>query len=229
MPGLGTLINMAAVIAGAAAGALVGNRLPTRTRETVMDGLGLLTLILGISLALETQNFLIVMGSVLLGGLTGELLGIERGLEGLGDYFQRRFASPSSSVSAGFVTASLVFCVGPMAVLGSIEDGLHGNVDILVVKAILDGFASLAFAATLGWGVGLSALSLFVYQGAITLAAGSVEQVLTDGMITEMTATGGVLILAIALRLMSLRSVRVGNLLPALLYAPLLVGVVARF
>jgi uncharacterized membrane protein YqgA involved in biofilm formation len=219
---------MAAVVAGAAAGALVGNRLPSRVRETVMDGLGLLTLVLGISLGLRTENFLVVMGSVLLGGLTGEFLGIERGLESVGDYLQRRFASSSDSVSAGFVTASLVFCVGPMAVLGSLEDGLHGNIDILVVKAILDGFAALAFAATLGWGVGLSALSLFVYQGTLTLAAGSLEPFLTEAMITEMTAAGGVLIMAIALRLLSMRAVRVGNLLPALLYAPLLAGLAGR-
>jgi uncharacterized protein len=227
MPGLGTLINMLAVVAGTAAGVLVGNRLPARVRETVMDGLGLLTLILGTSLALQTENFFVVMGSVLLGGIAGELLRIERGIEAVGDWFQTRVASPNSTFSAGFVTASLVFCVGPMAVLGAIEDGVRRDISILTVKAVLDGFASLAFAATLGWGVALSALSLGVYQGGLTLAAGAVERVLTEAMITEMTATGGILIMSIGLRLLDLRQIRVGNLLPALVLAPLLVALAA--
>jgi uncharacterized protein len=227
MPGLGTLINMLAVVIGTAAGVLVGNRLPARARETVMDGLGLLTLVLGVTLALETQNFFVVIGSVLLGGVTGEFLRIERGLEAVGDYFQTKLASPGSTFSTGFVTASLVFCVGPMAVLGSIADGVRGDISILAVKAVLDGFASLAFAATLGWGVALSAVSLGLYQGSLTAAAGLVERVLTDSMITEMTATGGILIMSIGLRLLDLRQIRVGNLLPALVYAPLLVALAA--
>lgn len=227
MTGLGTLINMGAVAAGTSAGVMLGNRLPPRARETVMDGLGLLTSVLGITLALETQNFLIVMGAVLLGGLTGEALGIERRLQWLGDFFQSRLRSSSSTFSEGFVTASLVFCVGPMAILGSIEDGLRSSVHILAVKSVLDGFAALAFAASLGWGVGLSILSLLLYQGGITLGAGMVETALTDPMITELTATGGILILAIGLRLLNVRQVRVANLLPGLLYAPLLVALVA--
>lgn len=229
MTGLGTLINIIAVAVGTTFGVVLGTRLPGRARETVMDGLGLLTAVLGITLALETQNFLIVMGAVLLGGLAGEALRIEAGLRALGDYFQTRLRSSSSTFTEGFVTASLVFAVGPMAILGAIEDGLRGNVEILALKSVLDGFAALAFAATLGWGVGLSALTLLVYQGGITLAADLVEQVLTEPMIAEMTATGGVLILAIALRLLNLKEVRVGNLLPALLFAPVIVALVDAF
>ena len=227
MPGLGTIINVAAIIVGTAIGALLGNRLPQKMRETAMDGLGLVCVVIGLTMAVKTQNILYVMGAVLLGGITGELLKIERGLERLGDYFQSRFSSGSSTFATGFVTASLIFCIGPMAVLGAIDDGLRGDITILVVKAMLDGVTSLAFAATLGWGVGLSILPLALYQGGITLAAGMADQILSDAMITEMTATGGLLVLAIALRILNLKQVRVGNFLPALIFAPLLVALVA--
>lgn len=226
MRGLGTLINVVAVVAGSSLGAVLGGRLPGRVRDIVTDGLGLLTFVLGISMAVKTQSFMIVMASILLGGIVGELLRIERALERLGDYFQARLAASSSTFSTGFVTASLVFCVGPMAILGSIDDGLRGNVQLLVVKSVLDGFAALAFATTLGWGVGLSALSVFVYQGSLTVAAGIVAQALSEPMITEMTATGGLLVLAIGLRLLHLREVKVANLLPALFFAPALVALV---
>ena len=229
MRGLGTLMNVAAVLIGTTAGVFLGARLPQRVRDTVMDGLGLLTFMLGISMAIRTENFMIVLGAVLLGGLTGELLHLERGLERVGDYFQARFASESSTFSTGFVTASLLFCVGPLAILGSLADGLRGDLQILGVKSVLDGFASLGFAATLGWGVGLSALSLLIYEGALTLGAGLFQHVLTEPMIREMTAVGGLLVFGIGLRLLDLRAVRVASFLPALFYAPVLVAVVARF
>lgn len=227
MTGLGTLINMGAVVAGTAVGVGLGGRLPVRVRETVMNGLGLLTFVMGLRMAFETKQFLIVLGSILFGGLVGEALDIERRLERFGDRLQARLASGSGTFSTGFVTASLLFCVGPMAVLGSIEDGLKGTVEILTVKSILDGFASLAFASTLGWGVGFSAFSLFVYQGALTLGAGFFDRVLTDAMIAEMTAVGGLLVLSIGLRLLGLKEIRTGNLLPGLALAPVLVVVAA--
>ena len=226
MPGLGTIINVGAIALGTGVGALLGNRLPQKMRETAMDGLGLVCVVIGLTMAIKTQNILYVMGAVLLGGVTGELLKIERGLERLGDYFQSRFSSGSSTFATGFVTASLIFCIGPMAVLGAIDDGLRGDITILVVKAMLDGVTSLAFAATLGWGVGLSILPLAVYQGGITLAAGMADKILSTAMITEMTATGGLLVLAIALRILNLKQIRVGNFLPALVFAPLLVALV---
>lgn len=224
MTGLGTALNMGAVIAGTVVGVGLGQRLPVRVRETVTDGLGLLTIIMGLRMAMETEQFLVVLGSILLGGLIGEALDIERRLEHVGDRLQARLSAGSSTFSTGFVTASLVFCVGPMAVLGSIEDGLRGTVEILSVKSILDGFASLAFASTLGWGVGFSALSLLVYQGALTLGAGFFDRVLTDAMIAEMTAVGGLLVLSIGLRLLEVREIRTGNFLPALVLAPVLVA-----
>jgi len=226
--GMGTALNMGAVIVGAGVGVALGQRLPAKVRETVMDGLGLLTFIMGLRMALETELFLVMLGSILLGGLVGEILAIERRLENLGDYLQARLSVGSSTFSTGFVTASLMFCVGPMAVLGSIEDGLKGTIEILAVKSVLDGFASLAFAATLGWGVAFSALPLMVYQGALTLGAGFFDRVLTDAMINEMTAVGGLLVLSIGLRLLGLREIRTGNLLPSLVLAPILVVVAER-
>jgi uncharacterized membrane protein YqgA involved in biofilm formation len=229
MIGLGTLLNASTVVLGTAIGVGIGSRLPDRVRDVVIDGMGLLTVLLGVTMALKTQNFFIVMGSVLLGGLAGEMLGIERRLERLGDFFQRRIASGSSTFSTGFVTASLLFCIGPMAILGPIQDGLRGSIQLLAVKSALDGVASLAFATTLGWGVGLSALSLLVYQGTITLLAGYVDRFLTAAMVTEMTAVGGVLILGIGLRILEVRQVRIGSFLPAVFFAPVLVAVVAAF
>ncbi len=224
MTGIGTVLNMGAVIAGTVVGVGLGQRLPVRMRETVTDGLGLLTIIMGLRMALQTNQFLIVLASILVGGLVGEGLDIERRLETVGDRLQARLSAGSSTFSTGFVTASLVFCVGPMAVLGSIEDGLTGSVEILSVKSILDGFAALAFASTLGWGVGFSALSLLVYQGALTLGAGFFDSLLTDPMIAEMTAVGGLLVLSVGLRLLEVREIRTGNFLPALVLAPVLVA-----
>lgn len=225
---MGTALNMGAVIVGAAVGVGLGRRLPARVRETVMDGLGLLTFVMGLRMALETEQFLVMLGSILLGGLVGEAMAIERRLEAFGDLLQARMSAGSGTFSTGFVTASLMFCVGPMAVLGSIEDGLKGTIEILAVKSVLDGFASLAFAATLGWGVAFSALPLMVYQGALTFGAGFFDRVLSDAMITEMTAVGGLLVLSIGLRLLGVREVRTGNLLPSLVLAPILVVIAER-
>ena len=226
--GLGTAINVGAVILGSALGVMLGGRFPQRIRETVLHSLGALTMILGIDMALESHNFLIVMGAVLLGAITGEVLDIEKWLKRMGDYLESRLSrDPSSTFSAGFVTASLLFCIGPMAVVGSIQDGVSGDYSLLVTKAILDGFSAVAFAAALGWGVGFSAVSVLVYQGAITLLAVYAQQIMTDTMIAELTAAGGVLVLAIGLKLMEVKEIRVANLLPAIVYAPAIVALLA--
>ena len=228
MQGLGTAINVGAVILGSALGVMLGGRFPQRIRETVLHSLGALTMILGIDMALESHNFLIVMGAVLLGAITGEVLDIEKWLKRMGDYLESRLSrDPSSTFSAGFVTASLLFCIGPMAVVGSIQDGVSGDYSLLVTKAILDGFSAVAFAADLGWGVGFSAVSVLVYQGAITLLAVYAQQIMTDTMIAELTAAGGVLVLAIGLKLMEVKEIRVANLLPAIVYAPAIVALLA--
>jgi len=221
---IGTIINTGAVVAGSLAGVGVGSRLPGRIHESVHDGLGLLTLLIGLQMALETQNVLVVLGALLLGVIAGELMRISDGLDRLGDCLQSFFhGGKHQTISEGFITASLVFCVGPLAILGSIRDGLEGDFQLLAVKSMLDGFASVAFSATLGWGVLFSALSVLVYQGSITLCAGLLERVLTPPMITEMTAAGGLIIVGIGLKLLRLKDLRLANFLPALAIAPLIV------
>jgi uncharacterized membrane protein YqgA involved in biofilm formation len=194
--------------------------------------------VIGIDLALawggedtSTSTPLYVLGGVLLGGLAGEAIGIERRLEALGDRVQERLAGEDghSTVSEGFVTASLLFCVGSLTVVGSIQDGLTGEYETLATKAVLDGFAAIALAATLGWGVGLAAVTILVVQGGITLGAGLFEDLLVGEALAVLTSAGGVTIVGIALKLLDIKDVKVGNFLPALVIAPALVGLVSLF
>ena len=233
---VGTLINVGTVLAGTAIGTAVGPRLPERVQQRVLAGLGLITLALGIDLALAwggddttTSTPLYVLGGVLIGGIVGEAIGIERRLEALGDAIQARLARGSeegehSTVSEGFVTASLLFCVGSLTVVGSIQDGLTGDYQLLATKAVLDGFAAVALSATLGWGVGLSAITVLVLQGAITLGAGLFDDLLVGEALAVLTSAGGVTIIGIALKLLDIKDVKVGNFLPALIIAPALVA-----
>lgn len=230
----GTLINVATVLGGTAVGSLLGHRLPERMQKTALAGLGLLVLVLGIELALRWSGpdstrwtSLYVLGGVVIGGVIGEWIGIERRLERFGDRIQARMARSDehSTVSEGFVTASLLFCVGSLAVVGSIQDGLTGDLQTLAAKSLIDGVAAIALAASLGWGVGLSALSVLVYQGAITLGAGFFDEVLQGEALAAMTSAGGITIIGIALKLLGLRDVGVGNFLPALVVAPVLVAI----
>ena len=234
---LGTLINVGTVLLGGATGLLAGSRLPEKVHQGIMSVLGLFTFAFGIQLFMKTQNPIIVLLALLLGLLIGEWAHIENALESFGGWLERRVginqeaqADPENGLGAqqrfvrGFVVASLLFCVGPMAILGSIQDGLTGNYQTLAIKSIMDGFAAMAFASSLGIGVLFSALSVFVYQGAITLAAAQIQGALSTAMMNEMTAAGGVMMCAIAVSsLLNIRPIRVGNLLPALLFAPLLV------
>jgi uncharacterized membrane protein YqgA involved in biofilm formation len=237
---LGTALNVLTVVVGTVIGALAGARIPARMRETVMITLGLLTAAIGVRELLPTEEFPLVLGAVLLGAVLGEALRIEAGLHAVGDALQRRFgateelpldiALPETAVPAphrarfseGFVIASLVFCVGPLTIVGSIQDGL-GDHELLIVKAALDGFAAIAFAAIYGWGVIMSAITVVVIQGGIALASGSLDSIFTDPMLDALGAAGGVLLLGIALRLIDLKQVRVANMLPAIVLAPLFV------
>jgi uncharacterized membrane protein YqgA involved in biofilm formation len=231
---IGTLINIGTILLGTGIGLLLGHRLPAGMQERVMMGLGLVTLVLGIDNALQWRdtNPLIVFGAILLGGLIGEWIGIERRLGQLGDAIQARVSRGAhSTVSEGFVTASLLFCIGPLTVVGSIQDGLTGDYQTLASKALLDGFASIAFAAALGWGVGLAAVTVLIVQGGITLAAGLFENVLGEGSepLAALVSAGGVLIIGISLKLLGVKDVKVGNFLPALVLAPCIVGIVSVF
>ncbi len=230
----GTVLNVIAVLVGGGLGLFFGARLPERLRSTVLVGLGLFTLAFGVSLFLESENPLIVVASVLVGALIGESLGIEDWLSDVGAWLETRFGEGGEEVEGqdrfikAFLTTSLLYCVGPMAILGAIQDGLTGDFELLAVKSVLDGFASLAFASTLGLGVLFSSLSVGVYQGAISLLAAQADRFLNSAMIGEMTAVGGVIILGLAVEsLLELRTVRSGNLLPGLLVAPLIVKLMA--
>jgi len=231
----GTIINIIAVVVGGALGSIMGARLPQKVRDTVMSGLGLMTITLGMSMALQSKNLLIVMGSVLLGGVLGEWWRIEDGLEAVGRWLEARFGRPDDaaeghSITRAFVTASLVFCVGPLTVVGSILDGLTGNYQPLALKSMLDGFAALAFSASLGPGVLFSTLTILVYQGGLSLVAHLLGTNLSGvsaqtPAVIEMGATGGVLIMGIGLILLDLKRIRIGNFLPAIAIAPLVVVV----
>jgi uncharacterized protein len=220
----GTFINVGAIVAGSIIGVSVGARLPEQMRHTVLNGLGLVTSLVGVQMALGTTNILITLGAMLLGAICGELLHLEELLDRLGQWLQATLTrSSQSSFAEGFVTASLVFCIGPMAILGSIQDGLSGDYNVLAVKSLLDGFASIAFSASLGWGVAVSIIPLFLYQGSITLFAGVLSEILSEPMIAEMTATGGLIIVGIGLKLLRIKELRLASFLPALAIAPLIV------
>lgn len=230
----GTLINMATVLLGGTLGLAFGSRVPERMRQTVMAGLGLFTLAIGIRMFLETENPLIAAGSLLAGGLLGEWWRIEDGLSAIGARLERRFGAREASEKKGhhfvrgFLAASLLFCVGPMTILGSIQDGLTGDYSLLAIKSVLDGFAALAFASTFGIGVLFSILVILLYQGGISLLAAQAQAFLTEPMIHEMTAVGGILLLGLAIgSLLELRPIRTGNLLPALAIAPAIVWLLA--
>ena len=289
-PGIGTAVNVLAVLVGSSLGLLLGARLPTRTRDTVTDALGLVTLLIGALSAAEVRSaglvaavgsaapVLVVLGAMLIGGIAGSLLNIEARLEGFGGWLRTRLgrgfgrrrqlpeevsareggsrhvpAGTSAADTAiastpvgrhasepgradyaarerfieGFVTASLVFCVGPLTILGSLSDGLGRGADQLILKAVLDGFASIAFAASLGAGVMASVVAIVVVQGSLTLLGVFVGGVLSEAHLAAITATGGLLLLGVGLRLLQIKAVPVGNLLPALLVAPMLVSLVA--
>ena len=230
----GTLLNVVAVLAGTALGLLVGSRMSSRMQSTLTDGLGLFTLAIGLAMALriftdpvaQPGDDLAVLGALLGGAVLGELLQLTERLDALGAWFQRRLArggSPSR-IAEGFVTASLVFCIGPLTILGSIENGLTGEIRLLAIKSLLDGVASIAFAAALGPGVALSAITVLVVQGGIALAAAFFGSALDDRAILGITATGGLILAAVALRLLDVKRVRVASFLPALLLAPLLLA-----
>ena len=248
-PGFGTVVNVVTVLVGSAIGLLLGHRLPARTRDTVTDSLGLTTLLIGGLSALQvtapelaesvgrSAPVLIVLGSLLLGGIAGSLLDVEARLEGFGAWLRRlagrRQDTGTEDTGArlrfieGFVTTSLVFCVGPLTILGSLSDGLGLGSEQLILKATLDGFASIAFAASLGAGVMASVVAIVVVQGLLTLLGYLVGDLLPAPELAALSATGGLLLLGVGLRLLRLKLVPVGNLLPALAVAPLLVALVA--
>ncbi|MBT1073242.1 DUF554 domain-containing protein [Pelotalea chapellei] len=210
----GTIVNAAAICAGALVGRYAGRFISSKVRQTVMAGLGLTVLLIGLQLALKSKQPMIVIGSLILGGVLGECLQIEARLESFGLWLQGRFAGVGN-IAEGFVAASLLYCVGAMAIMGALQDGLSGVPTILYAKAALDGVASIALASTLGIGVLFSAIPVAMYQGGITIAAESAKSLLTETVVVEMNAVGGLLIVAIGLDLIGIKRLPVGNMLPA--------------
>ena len=244
--GSGTAVNVCTVLVGSSVGVLAGNRLPARTRDLVTDALGLVTLLIAALSALAVLDpaladavgshapLLIVLGALLLGGILGSLLRLEQRVESLGGWLQARLSGAADSAERarfieGFVTSSLVFCTGPLTILGSLSDGLGHGADQLYLKATLDGFAAIAFAASFGWGVAASALTVLVVQGSITALGAVLGDVLSDAGLAAVTATGGLMLVGVALRLLRIREIAVADLLPGLVVAPLLVSAVAAF
>ncbi len=233
---IGTLLNVITVAIGSTLGLLIGDRLPEKTQQSVIFGLGLVTLVVGIDNAFQTGNIIIPLLSLIIGIFIGEWLNIQAALDRLADWLQQTFIKHSDHEAntndsarerfiSGFVTTSLLFCVGPLTFIGSLQDGISGDYELLAIKAILDGFASLAFAASLGIGVMFSILTILSVQGGLTLLGMLAGEFMTTATIDEMTATGGLLLIALSLVLLDIKKPSVANFLPALLIAPLLVTI----
>ncbi|MFM8906485.1 MAG: DUF554 domain-containing protein [Actinomycetota bacterium] len=231
MRGLGTLINTGLVIAGSGLGVLIGDRIPERMRTTLLQVIGLVTIALGVSDAIDTRNMVFPLVGMALGALIGELLRIEDRLEGLGARLEKRFdrgtRAGERSFVKGFITASALYCVGPLTVLGAIEDASGETPQLYIIKGLLDGFVSIMFAAMYGIGVAFSALSVFVVQGSLTLGGTSLDAVLDDRMRTELFAAGGIAVIGIGLNLLQVTKIRLANLLPGLVLTPVLVAIFA--
>lgn len=233
---MGTIVNIFAILGGAAIGVLLGNRLPERMSRTLTDAMGLVVLVIGALnlIALQDSEFvsavtsagtlLVVLGALLLGGITGSLLRIEERLEQFGGWLQSKSSGSGDrrKFIEGFVNSSLLFTIGPMAVLGALQDGLGQGFDILALKSTLDGFTAIAFAAALGWGVAFSAIPVGLWQGLLTVVAIGAGSLMPDSVVASITATGGILLLGTGLRLLQIRMVSVADLLPALIFAPLI-------
>jgi hypothetical protein len=218
----GTMVNTIAIIIGGGLGVGLGHRLSESLKETVMQGLSLAVLLIGGQMALESNNPPIVIFSLLIGGVIGELLGIEDKLNSFGNWIESKVNSKNGDVARAFVRTTLIYCVGAMAIMGAIQDGLTGDPSTLYAKSMLDGFSAIAFSSTMGIGVVFSAIPVLLYQGLITILASSVQTILTPEIIAEMTATGGLLIIGISINILEIAEIKVGNLLPSIFVAIIL-------
>ncbi|MBN2421860.1 DUF554 domain-containing protein [Candidatus Woesearchaeota archaeon] len=218
----GTIVNAGAIIIGSLLGILFNRYINENIKKLLMQALGLSTLLIGFSLAFKTNNVMIVIFSLIIGGIMGELINLDKKLTLLGEYIKKKVKSKESTFVEGFVTASLIYCIGAMAIIGAIEDGINNNPSILYTKALLDGTASIAFSSALGIGVMFSFLPIILYQGGITLLAVYIRTYLTESIITEISATGGLLIVGIGLTLLEIKKIKLSNLLPSVVVALIL-------
>lgn len=223
----GTIVNVVAIFLGCSMGLILKSKFPEKIEKIIMQALGLASLLIGMQMAIKVDNILLVIFSLVIGGVIGEIMDIEAGLERFGERIKRKFKSNNTSERfvEGFLTASLLYCVGSMAIMGAIKEGLSGNPDILYAKSLLDGVTSIAFTAAMGIGVLFSAIPVFLYQGGITLLAHAIKDLLSPEIINEMTAVGGILIWGIGFGLLGIKKIKVGNLLPAILVAAFLAAI----
>jgi uncharacterized membrane protein YqgA involved in biofilm formation len=237
---IGTLINFSTVIVGGTLGLLIGGHLPERIKVIVVSAIGLMTIVLGVSSAIQTENALIPLVALVLGAILGELLDIDKGINRLGDWLKLRFDKSGSeqNFTTAFVVASLQFCVGPLTILGAINDGLTGNYSLLAIKSVLDGFSAIIFASTFGFGVLFAGATVLIVQGGISLLAGYIKPLLVSvpnahmsaqPRVIELSAVGGVILIGLALNILDIKRFKVANLLPALVLAPLIVILLNTF
>jgi len=225
----GTIVNVITVITGSALGLLIGGRLSERFKTVIIQAIGLFTFLIGTSMMLKADNFIIVFLSLILGGITGEALKLDEGLERLTDRLKSKVSPDSPHFTEGFIMATLIFCVGALTVVGSIQEGLTGDATLLYTKSVMDGITSLTLASGLGIGVMLSAVSVFVIQGSLTLLGSELQFLMEKPYLNNLTATGGLLIIALGFELLGIKKLKVLNLLPALVYAPLFVYIASLF
>ncbi|MCM2325111.1 MAG: DUF554 domain-containing protein [Candidatus Woesearchaeota archaeon] len=218
----GTIINAIAIILGSSIGIFFSKLIPEKIKDIIFQALGLSTILIGLQMAFKTGNLLILIFSLLIGGIIGEALDLEKRLNSFGEFLRKKMKSKNRTFVEGFVTASLVFCIGAMAIVGSIQDGINDDQTVLYTKSLLDGFASIAFSSALGIGVVFSVIPILLYQGGMTLLAVYLKDFLTSAVITEMTAAGGMLIFGIGLNILKIKVIKVGNLLPSVLVAVML-------
>jgi len=221
---LGTLINTAAVLLGSLVGLGLRRGLPERIRRIAFQGVGLVTLFMGVQMALQTSNLVVLFLSILLGAIIGGIIDVQSRLEKFGDFLKAKSGSKDERFTEGVLTAFLIFCVGPMTIIGSVQDGLSGDSSVLIAKSILDGFVSISLASTLGVGVLFSAVPLFIFQGAITLLAAYLGTFFTESLIKELSAVGGILLLGLGIKMLEIRDIDVANLLPSLIIVPLIIS-----
>jgi len=212
----GTIVNVFAIIAGSLTGVALSGGIPKKYTDTIMEGIGLAVILIGLKGALKSDDLLLVIFSLVIGSIIGEFLKIEDRLERMGRWLETRFSKAGDGIAKGFVTASLIYCVGSMAIVGALESGLTGNHQTLFAKSVLDGVSAVVFASTFGIGVLFSAVPVLLYQGSITLTASLVKPLLTPVVVTQMSAVGGLLIVGIGLNLLEIRKIKVGNMLPAI-------------
>lgn len=218
----GYLVNTVTVLIGSGLGLLIGTRLPKSIKRIILSGLGLSTIIIGVQMALGTQKLILIVGSLVGGGIIGQIIGIEEWLERAGERLKKWVGSSSSTFVLGFVTASLLFCAGPMTLVGSLEDGFAGKADLIYIKSLMDGVAAIALSATMGVGVIFSVITVFIIQGMLTYLGIALGDFIGSGVLNEISAVGGVLILGIGFNILDIAKIKVGNFLPALIMAALL-------